>query len=271
AIARAHASGGAAWQELEALRALGIAALLAGEPEAATVSLREVWERTGEAGVADPGAFPVAPDLVAALSAAGAVAEARRVAERLAALAESQDHPWGRAAAARARGLILIAEGDAAAAAEALADARGRFEALEMRFAAARCELSLGTALRRLRRLREARDALAHAAARFDRLGSPGWAALARAETARVGGRRSAGGSLTPTEARVAELVGHGLANKQVAAELVVTVGAVEAHLTRIFAKLGVRSRTELARRLADAKAEESVGESPLPKSAGTT
>ena len=55
---------------------------------------------------------------------------------------------------------------------------------------------------------------------------------------------------LTATEAQVAELVARGLTNKEVAAELFVTVRAVEANLSRIYAKLGVRSRTELAHRL---------------------
>ncbi|MGH2915764.1 MAG: helix-turn-helix domain-containing protein [Solirubrobacteraceae bacterium] len=73
------------------------------------------------------------------------------------------------------------------------------------------------------------------------------------------------------TAGQAAELVAPGMANKQVAAELVVTVGAVEAHLRRIFAKLGVRSRTELAGVPPSAGAGESVGESPLPGSERST
>jgi DNA-binding CsgD family transcriptional regulator len=73
---------------------------------------------------------------------------------------------------------------------------------------------------------------------------------VAEAEAARIGGRRAEGSGLTPTEQRVANLVCDGLANKQIAATLMVTVGSVEAHLTRIYAKLGVRSRTDLVRAL---------------------
>ncbi len=53
---------------------------------------------------------------------------------------------------------------------------------------------------------------------------------------------------LTPTEARVADLLAGGLSNKEIATTLVVSVSAVEAHLTRIYAKLGLRSRAQLAR-----------------------
>jgi len=57
-------------------------------------------------------------------------------------------------------------------------------------------------------------------------------------------------GELTPTEQRVAELASGGKANKEIAAELYVTVGTVETHLTKIYEKLGIRARGELARRL---------------------
>jgi DNA-binding NarL/FixJ family response regulator len=63
-----------------------------------------------------------------------------------------------------------------------------------------------------------------------------------------AGGRR-AGDELTATERRVAELVAEGRTNKEVAAALFVTVLTVESNLTRIYSKLGIRSRTELAAR----------------------
>jgi DNA-binding NarL/FixJ family response regulator len=68
-------------------------------------------------------------------------------------------------------------------------------------------------------------------------------------ELARISGRRKASeGALTPTERRIAELVATGLSNKEVAAELFVTVTTVESHLSKVYAKLGIRSRTQLAR-----------------------
>ena len=84
--------------------------------------------------------------------------------------------------------------------------------------------------------------------AAFEALGSPGWADDARAELERVGARRSAtGGLLTATERRVADLAVEGLANKEIARTLVVTVNTVEFHLRNTYAKLGIRSRVQLA------------------------
>jgi DNA-binding NarL/FixJ family response regulator len=115
----------------------------------------------------------------------------------------------------------------------------------------ARTLLAAGVIQRRRRQKRAARELLEEAAAVFDELGATLWADKARAELARVSGRRPQGQELTETERRVATLVADGLANKEVAAALFVTVHTVEAHLSRIYRKLGIRSRRELARVLA--------------------
>jgi DNA-binding NarL/FixJ family response regulator len=113
--------------------------------------------------------------------------------------------------------------------------------------------LSLGRAQRRLRKWALARDALDRAAAAFDELGSPGWSGQARAERARVGGRRpQTSGGLTEAERRVVELAADGLANKEIGQRLHVSVRTVEVHLKHAYAKLGIRSRTQLARRLSE-------------------
>ena len=96
-----------------------------------------------------------------------------------------------------------------------------------------------------------ARRTLQQALAIFEELGAPLWAAKARAELARIGGRAPAGDVLTPTERRIAELVAEGKTNKEVAVILVVAERTVESALTQIYRKLDVRSRTELARKLA--------------------
>jgi DNA-binding NarL/FixJ family response regulator len=83
-------------------------------------------------------------------------------------------------------------------------------------------------------------------------LGAPLWVRRARDDLARVGGAVPPSSSeLTPTEQRIAQLVGEGKKNREVAEALFISVKTVEANLSRIFHKLGVRSRTELSRRIA--------------------
>jgi DNA-binding NarL/FixJ family response regulator len=132
-----------------------------------------------------------------------------------------------------------------------MAEAAADFGRLGLPFDQARTLLALGRALRRGKRWGAARAALAEAETVFDNVGSPGWAAEARSELARVGARRpSPSGELTPTERQVAELAAEGRSNKEIARVMHVTVSTVEAHLSRAYAKLGVRSRAQLASRL---------------------
>ena len=102
---------------------------------------------------------------------------------------------------------------------------------------------------RRTRKRGAARESLERSLAIFDELGATLWAEKARSELVRIGGRTAAGDDLTPTERRIADLVARGKTNKEVAAQLFITPRTVEGHLTRIYAKLGVRSRAELAHR----------------------
>ena len=197
----------------------------------------------------EPGAFPVAPDLVEALVEIGESKEARAVTDRLARLAKQQEHPWALATAKRCQAMLRPSAEQRASTLRAAAD---DLEGLGLRFEAARSLLALGRGQRRAKQWRSARDALAAAEEAFNRIGSPGWVELARAERERVGGRRPGkSGELTPTERRVVELAGNGLANKQIASTLFVTVHTVEVHLARAYTKLGVRSRAQLAARLA--------------------
>ena len=242
----AAAEVGVGWDRLEALRARGLALLLAREPAAAADALRAVWTHCVEHGIDEPGVFPVAPDLVEALVELEALDEARAVIERLERLATEQDHPWARASARRAAAAVALAAGEEAAG--ALADAADELGALGLDFDRARTLLALGRALRRRRAWRAAREALERAAEAFDALGSDGWAEQARAELDRIAARRGRpAGELTPAEEQVARLAIEGRSNKEIAAALVVTVHTVEAHLSNCYAKLGIRSRTQLA------------------------
>jgi DNA-binding CsgD family transcriptional regulator len=200
--------------------------------------------------VEDPGVFPVAPDLVVALVELGELGGARTVADRLQALSEAQRHPWGLASVRRCDGLIESAAGGAGE--RSLQTAAAEYARLGLGLDAGRTLLELGRAARRRKRWGTARLALQKAAAALDELGSSGWADAARAELARVPGRRPRPtGELTESERRAAELAASGLANKQIAQALFVSVHTVERHLTRAYAKLGVRSRSQLPRVLA--------------------
>jgi DNA-binding NarL/FixJ family response regulator len=95
---------------------------------------------------------------------------------------------------------------------------------------------------------------LTEAADVFRRLGATLWERRARAELAAVSGRApSAPTELTDTERRVAELAAAGLKNQEIADRLFVSTKTVATHLSRVYAKLQLRSRTELARHLTDA------------------
>lgn len=240
------------WQTLEALRARGLAALLAHEPERAAESLGAVWAHMNKEGVDDPGVFPVAADLGEALATLERWDEAAEVVRRLRRLADEQEHPWGRATARRCEALVQLSDGafdeNGVAGFEEAAAQYGR---LGFRFDRARTMLALGRVQRRHRKWAAARASLEQAAAAFDEMGSPGWAAEARLELGRLGGRkRRASEELTPSERRVADLAAAGRSNKEIANELFVGVHTVEVHLSHAYAKLGINSRNQLAARL---------------------
>jgi DNA-binding CsgD family transcriptional regulator len=144
---------------------------------------------------------------------------------------------------------VLAARGDLAGASSAAEEAVRVHDRLPLPFELGRTLLARGTVERRAKRKREARDTLTKALDVFDGLGAPLWADKARAELARIGGRASSSLDLTPTEDRVATLVAAGGTNREVADALFVSIHTVEANLKRIYRKLGVRSRTELASR----------------------
>ena len=147
----------------------------------------------------------------------------------------------------RCRGLVAAARGNIDPALVTLEEAVDRAETLPDPFGRARALLALGVTRRRARQKRGAREALEAALAGFEQLGEVPWTQRARAELGRISGRTRKHG-LTPAEQRVATLVARGQTNREVAAALFLAERTVETHLTRIYAKLGVRSRAELAR-----------------------
>jgi DNA-binding CsgD family transcriptional regulator len=123
---------------------------------------------------------------------------------------------------------------------------------LDEPFELGRTLLAKGQAFRRQKQWRSARDSLDRSLEIFERLGAALWADKASTEIARIGGRSPGPIDLTPTEQEVADLVGSGLTNREVANALFLSVSTVEANLRRIYRKLDVRSRTELSRKLSE-------------------
>jgi DNA-binding CsgD family transcriptional regulator len=234
--------------EVRARGVLGLLALSEGDGEAAAVELRAAAELLDEMGFEHPGAFPVLPDAIEALACSGDVDGARELLSRL---ERQASEPWPLAAAERGRGVVALAEGDGDRAAEHLARAAAEFERLGHRPDAARAIFLAGRALLRANRRSQAAEALADARERFAALGAPLWEARVVGELERAAPGR-ASGELTPAERRIAERVAEGMRNREIGAALFMSIGTVEAHLTRIYRKLDIRSRSELARLVAD-------------------
>jgi DNA-binding CsgD family transcriptional regulator len=155
------------------------------------------------------------------------------------------------AGAALCRGQLAAARGDFPAALELLADAPTAAAELGQPFELGRALLAEGTILRRARRVAEARDTLNQALCIFDELGAALWAERARRELARLGGRPAQSRELTATEQQIADLVARGKSNREVARMLHVSPKTVEWNLSKVYRKLRVASRTELAAKLA--------------------
>jgi DNA-binding CsgD family transcriptional regulator len=232
---------------------LGLLELAHGDAEAALVCFRRGKVLRAPLRLHEPGQAWQLPDELEALVAVGALDEAETTVAPWAERARTLDRPWLLAVAERTRGQILGARGDLDGALAAFAAALAEHERDSDPFQRARTLLALGAAQRRAKQRGAARATLDEALSVFERLPAPRWAARARAEAARIGGRASSAG-LTPSEERVAALVADGNTNREVAAALFVTERTVESALTRVYAKLGIRSRTELAARLRPSK-----------------
>jgi DNA-binding CsgD family transcriptional regulator len=202
-----------------------------------------------EHGIEGTKRIAFAGDAIEALVQLGRRDEAAALTDKLARRGEELHRPTLSAAAARCRGLVLGMTGEFDEAIAHVKRAGEITERLRLPFERARALLILGDIQRRAKQRATSRMTLESARAAFDELGAPLWSRKAADSLSRIGGRVREEG-LTATELRVATLVARGLSNKEIAAELYVTVRAVEANLSRIYAKLEIRSRTELASRL---------------------
>ena len=205
--------------------------------------------RAGQGG--DPGVREniCVPDAVEALTGAGRLDDAEELLAAWEQAGERFDRPRIHATASRCRALHRGRARRSRRRARSTPRPRfGTTTVFRVPLERARTLIVLGSIQRRVKQRAAARASLEEALASLEAIGARLWAERARAELGRIGGRARSGG-LTPTEERVADLVAEGRSNKEVAEALFVSVRTVEANLTRIYAKLGIRSRTELASR----------------------
>jgi DNA-binding CsgD family transcriptional regulator len=253
--------------------ALGLAALSEGDPAGVDAVLAPVAEQLLGLGLGDPVMAMFLPDEIEALITLGELERAERYLTSFEQRARDLDRPWARAAAERVRGALAAVAGDDDSAAAAFERAFAQHERTPMPFERARTLLLAGQAHRRYKRRGQARSMLEEALNVFTSMGAPRWAQRTRAELERLG-RPSAGrDELTPTERRLAEMAATGLSNREVSERCFVSVKTVEANLSRVYRKLGLRSRVELANhfRAADAGGADARGSAEAARSASKT
>jgi DNA-binding CsgD family transcriptional regulator len=229
---------------------LGLLELSQSRPDAAMAHFERVLSFLDRTGTEEPCVIPCAPDAIEALVALGRLDEAEELTRRLEDQGRSRERPWAVATGGRCRGLLAAARGDVEQSRTLLERAVADHARVRQPFDLARTLLVKGEIERKAKQKRAARSTLEASLAMFEGLGAPLWAERARTGLARIGGVASAPGELTPTEERIAHLVAQGRKNREVADALFISVKTVEANLSRIFHKLGVRSRTELSHRM---------------------
>jgi DNA-binding CsgD family transcriptional regulator len=229
------------------LAVLGFLELSLGNVAEADTHLTRALELSETMGVREPAYFRIVPDEVETLVVLGRLDDAEALLAPFEEAGRNLDRAWTIATGARCRALVSAAQGDLDRASAAADEAVREHERLPLPFELGRTLLVRGAVERRAKRKKEARNTLTEASGIFDGLGAALWADKARAELTRIGGRAPSSLELTPSEDRVAALVAAGSTNREVADALFISIHTVEANLKRIYRKLGVRSRTELA------------------------
>jgi DNA-binding CsgD family transcriptional regulator len=246
-----HEAIGHTLRRIQCLGLLGVIELSRGDNRAAERHFAPALELAATTGIEEPNYFFWWPDALEVLVALGRPEDAEERLPLFEVKACELDRVWARAAAARCRGLIVAARGVRDGSVSAFEEALRQHDRLGQEFEEARTLLAYGATERRFQQRRHARELLVRALAAFEQLGARLWASRARAELDVVGGRMSTPGRLTATEQRIAELVASGNSNRQVADALFISPKTVEWNLSKVYKKVRVSSRTELAAKLA--------------------
>ncbi|MEV6343610.1 LuxR family transcriptional regulator [Actinoplanes sp. NPDC051851] len=233
------------------LHALGQAELRSGDTRAAVATLRRLRDLESESGSTDPSIVRWHADLAAGLAALGEHAEA---AETLARARKAAEMVGSTPALAgyldRAAAIVESESGQSDTAVALSTAAAALFEQLRQPVEQAHALLVAGGAERRRRRYAAARVAIGAALAIFLAADARPWAEETERALARTEGTIAPEQGLTSTELRIAGMVRDGASNREIASRLYLSVKTVEATLTRVYRKLGVRSRTQLSSRL---------------------
>jgi DNA-binding CsgD family transcriptional regulator len=231
---------------MQTCHVLGFVELSLGNHRAALIHLGRATELLRTRWNREFGDCRFVPDETESVIALGDLERAEELISWMEEVARATRRPWTLATSARCRGLLLAARGDAEGADRALGQAVRQHENVPMPFELARTLLVKGAWERRRKHRAAARATLQQALAIFLSLGSAVWAENARGELARIGVRSRALSTLTPIEERVARLAAEGHNNREIAGVLFVSRKTVEANLSHIYRKLGIRSRAQL-------------------------
>jgi DNA-binding CsgD family transcriptional regulator len=217
-----------------------------GDPAGAVDLMRRGYVAEQRFGLRDPAVVPWHADFVEALVAVGSRAEAAEVLADVHANAKRCGRSVVELSLARAEASLTAAEDGPRAGAEALTEALRRWAGHPYPLDEARGWHALAILQRRAHRRGAAREALVEAIGRYTTAGAEPWRTVAVDDLARLDGARGPG--LSDTERRIVELVRAGATNREIAASVFLSVKAVEANLTRLYRRLGVRNRAQLAR-----------------------
>jgi ATP/maltotriose-dependent transcriptional regulator MalT len=254
--ARASAREGLAFAEsagnefftIVSLGSLGRAELALGNAEQAAHFLRDLPARLLAGGINDP-TVPAWADAIEALVRRAEIGLACDYLERYETHAQRLSNAWALSGAARCRGLVNAARGDLEGGIAAAQDALTVLRGFEYPLERGRANLVLGSLHRQAQHKGAARTNLGEAIRLFEGIGARPWAELARAQLRRISGRRPSPSDLTESEHVVARFAAQGLSNKEIAVASHMAISTVEAHLSRVYRKLGV-GRAGLAGRL---------------------
>jgi DNA-binding CsgD family transcriptional regulator len=243
----AGVASGSLWTERNGAALVGLSAISRGDAAAAVTSLGRWADISAQIGLREPGYCRLLADLVEALVATGDLHRAETVVATMTEAATRLDRATALATARRVGALVAAAQGDHVRAVDLATAAVAVHSTSPLVFEHARALLTLGQVHRRFREKSAARRALESALDEFVRLGADGLAERTRLDLARIGLRPPARSDLTETERRVARAAATGRTVRQVGDELFISPKTVEANLTRVYRKLGIGGRAELA------------------------